>query len=226
MGLLQALMQFLRLKPKEEALQYRSESLQKPSEALQYRSESLQSLESLQSTPEVEEKNSIELQKDSIQLGLAAGYVGRTLKDIESSLSRIESQIVTKDWFLSQFEDRTPELVDLLKKHEENDQKRFEAIQNILISLQKTAERTPEPFKTELFQEIKAIEQQLPLTPKMAELLEIVKESKEISYDELHQKLGISISALRGLLSNMAKRTDQIERFERNNKGWVRYRGD
>jgi AraC-like DNA-binding protein len=216
MGFLQTLMQILRRKPKIEALAIAA----KEDEALQQRSEALQSA----AIPE--EKSSIELQKDSLQLGLAAGYTGRVLRDIESSLARIESQTVTKDWFLSQFEDHTPELIDLLKKHEENEQKRFEAIQSILNSLQRTAEKTPEPIKTELFRQITAIEHQLPLTPKMNELLQIVKESKEISYEELHQRLGISISALRGLLANMTKRTDQIERFEKNNKGWVKYTGN
>jgi len=215
MGFLQTLKQILRRKPKIEAL----ESAATKTEALQQRSEAL---ESLQSAPITEEKPTIELQKDSIQLGLAAGYTGKFIKDVESSLTRIESQIVTKDWFSSQFGDR---FINSLKEHEENEQKRFEALQNTVNSLRQTAKKTPEPIKTELFKQIKAIERQLPLTPKMDELLKIVKESKEISYDELHDKLSISVSALRGLLANMMKRTNQIERFEKDKKGWVRYKG-
>lgn len=238
MGFLQNLMQLLRRQPKNEslaiaskqneALEQRSESLealQKRFESLSKAPQALESAQAIQSAPLVEETSSIELQKDSIQLGLAAGYTGRTLKEIESSLTRIESQVVTKDWFLSQFEDRTPELLDLFRKHDENEQKRFEAIQTLLISLQQVAEKAPEPVRTELFQEIDAIEHQLPLTPKMNELLSIVKNSKEISYDDLHTKLNITVSALRGLLANMTKRTIQIERFEKDSKGWVRYTG-
>lgn len=227
MGFLQTLMQFLRRRPRVESLESalkKEEALEHRFEAPQQRFESLQSLQSVPQEPITTEENpSIELQKDSLQLGLAAGYTGRTIREIESSLTRIESQVVTKDWFLSRFEDHAPELIDLFKTHEENEQKRFEAVQNILISLQQTAEKTPEPIKTELFQQINAIEHYLPLTPKMNELLQIVKESGEISYDDLHNKLGITVSALRGLLANMMKRTDQIERFEKNNKGWVRY---
>jgi DNA-binding CsgD family transcriptional regulator len=218
MGFIQTLMQILRRKPKIEAL----ESASKKEEALQQAPEALQSLQSASII--TEEKPSIELQKDSLQLGFAAGYTGHALKEIESSLNRIESQIVTKDWFLSQFEDHTPELISLFKIHEENEHKRFEALQSALEALRQTAEKTQEPIRTELFQEIKTIEHHLPLTPKMNELLQIVKESKEISYEELHQKLGITISALRGLLTNMTKRTDAIERFERDKKGWVRYK--
>ena len=167
----------------------------------------------------------VELQKDSLQLGIAAGYTGRSLKEIESSLNRIETLMPTKDWFISQFEDQTPKLIDLLKTHEENTQKRFESIQNILISLQKLIINAPEPLKTELIQRIGSIEKQLPLTSKMKELLQIVNQYNEISYDELASKLNISVSALRGLLANIMKRTNEIERFEKNRKGWVRFVG-
>jgi hypothetical protein len=221
MGILGYLQKIFGKKAQSEALAIAATK----DEALQQRSEAPQAL---QSAAIIEEKppSSIELQKDSLQLGLAAGYTGRSLREIESSLTRIESQVVTKDWFSSQFGDHVAELIDLFKKHEENEQKRFEAIQSVLNSLYQTAEKAPEPVKAELFQEIKAIERQLPLTPKMKELLQVVKESREISYDELHNRLGISISALRGLLTNMAKRTDQIERFEKDNKGWAKYTGN
>ncbi|MFQ6120579.1 MAG: hypothetical protein ACE5KE_11945, partial [Methanosarcinales archaeon] len=65
------------------------------------------SLESGQSSPV------LEVQKDSLQLGIAAGYTGRSLKGIESSLNRIEAQMPTKDWFISYFGDQTPKLADL-----------------------------------------------------------------------------------------------------------------
>jgi len=196
------------------ALQKRSEALEKPKAETGY----LATQELPKTTP------AIEVQKDSLQLGVAAGYAGRSLKGIESSLNRIETQMPTKEWFISQFEDKTPELVDIFKKHEENEQKRFKAIQNILNSLRKTAEKVPEPVKTELVRRIKTIEDQLPLTPKMNKLLEVVKEAGEISYNQLHLRLNVSISALRGLLANMVKRTKQIERFKKDGKGWVRYK--
>ena len=169
---------------------------------------------------------SIGIEKDSLQLGIAAGYTGKSIKEIESSLSRIETQMPTRDWFLTQFEDRTPELIALFEKHEKNAQKRFEIVQNLLTSLSKTAKKAPEPVRTELFEQIRGIESQLPITPKMQRLVSVVSESKEISYSDLAAKLGITESALRGLLSLTTKRTDKIERFNRLGRGWVRYKAD
>jgi len=166
---------------------------------------------------------SLELQKDSLQLGIAAGYTGKFIKDVESSLNRIESNMVTKDWFTSQFEDQTPKLIDLMKEHDESQQKRFSTIENLLNSLQKTATKVPEPLKTELFEQIRTIEAQLPITHKMQQLLSIVKEFGEINYAELATRLDITQSALRGLLSTTLKRTNKIQRFKKQGRGWVRF---
>jgi len=211
--------QILRVRGKKEALQSDATSLQSAS------SIDLNRFEALQSEEELQPQARLELQKDSLQLGVAAGYTAHFIKRIESSLDRIESQILTKDWFDHKFDEKISEFINLVKIHEENDQKRFEIIQNILVDLKNIVKKTPEPIRSELTGKIEKIEAQLPLTNKMKELLEIVKGAKEISYEELASKLGISISALRGLLSNMLKRTTEIERFEKYNKGWVRYTG-
>ena len=47
--------------------------------------------------------------------------------------------------------------------------------------------------------------------------------SNEISYEDLAKELGISISALRGLLTLTLRRTSNIERVRKNGKGWVKY---
>ena len=206
-----------------EALQIDS-SASIDSKAIQKRSESLENDIMPEGETPISEPTSIELQKDSLQLGLAAGYTGRSLRGIESSLIRIESQIPSKDWFLAIFEGRIQELINLFRIHDENEHKRFESMQSILISLQRSAEKAPEPLKSELMYHVRAIESQLPLTPKMKELLEFVRQAGEISYDELHIKLNITVPALRGLLANMTKRTSQIERFEKDGKGWVKYK--
>lgn len=174
--------------------------------------------------PTKHEPEKIELEKNSLQLGVAAGYTGRALKEIEASLSRIESQMITKDWFNLQFKEYLPEILTLLRQHEENQQKRFEALQDSLESLRRISEAVPEPIKKRIQKEIEIIESHIPLTPKMEETLQIIKQHGEISYEDLAIKLGISVSSLRGLLSTMLKRTDQIERFQRFNKGWVRYK--
>lgn len=208
--------------------------LQSDAKALQSASSAFEALQSVQSTEEIPSEApstiptnepSIELEKDSLQLGIAAGYTGKSIREIENSLQRIESQMTSKDWFLSQFKETIAGLVNILREHELNEQKRFEALQNSVNSLRLIAQISPEPIKSKLFTEIGTIEAQLSLTPKMKELLQIVKDSSEISYEDLCQKLGISVSALRGMLTNMTKRTGNIERFEKDNRGWVKYKG-
>jgi hypothetical protein len=203
----------------------------KPIEALE---KNIQAQQALKITPEALEralenrlaKSSEEEFREHFQLGLAAGYTGRSIKEIESSLSRIESQMVTKDWFLSNFEDKTPHLIELLRSHEEEEKKRFELLNNILASLQKSIEKTPQSTEVLSFTQVTQPPKQLPLTSKMEGLILTVKEFGEISYQDLALKLGISVSGLRGLLTNTLRRTNKIERFIRDGKGWVRYKGD
>jgi len=188
-----------------------------------------QSITNIEQPPIVEQQTEspqftqIPMHKESLELGLAAGYAGKSLKGIEASLERLESQITTKDWFSNTFEDKTPELIETLKRHEENDQKRFEMLLNTLKSSKTTAEGAAEAVKTSIFT-AKTLESQLQPTPKMIELIRIVKEAGDISYKDLAQKLLIGEDALRGLLTNTTRRSKEIERFERDNKGWVRYR--
>ncbi len=220
MGLIKFLRQIFRRKSKEEALQSDQsalESNQSPNQSFESDSNLIQINQSINHQISQQEKSSIELEKDSLQLGLAAGYAGRALKEIESSLTRIESQMITKDWFTLQLRDQ---LIKMLEEHEENEQKRFETILEALNSLKEIAQKAPEPVKSELLTQIRAMETKLPLTRRMNEILEILKQVGEISYSELAARLNISESALRGLLSHMAKRTS-IKRFIRNGRGWV-----
>jgi hypothetical protein len=231
-SLIERILQFFKKKRSPEALQSASndfKALQSDEKALQERFKALQiGSQGVQNEVEMAKSQPIEIEKESLQIGIAAGYAGRALKEIEASLNRIETQMISKDWFLSKFE--LPlltinEIKEILKQHDENTIKRFEIIQNLIENLKKTAEISPEPIKTELITQIEKIESQLPLTPKMKEVLTIIKECKEISYKDLAQRLGWKdTSGLRGLLSNMAKRTNKIERFEKNGQGWVRYR--
>lgn len=217
MGLITFLRQIFKKKPKEELLEALNQS-EINLRAIEQQSIEQSSIRDIE--PQKALESSIELEKDSLQLGIAAGYTGRSLKEIESSLNRIETQMTTKEWFTLQLKDH---LIEAFKQHEENEQKRFEIIQHLLLSLQKTAEKALEPIKTDLIAQIKSIEGQLPLSRRMQQIIDIVKEAGEISYMELGAKLGISGSALRGLLSLMAKRTSNIQRFEKDGKGWLRY---
>jgi len=233
MGLKNFLRQIFRKKSREEALEKALQAEKPKIQALSSKPQSLQApIQALEPAFKIPEQRqiprkspSIELQKDSLQLGLAAGYTGRSLREIEGSLNRIESQMVTKDWFLFNFEDKSLDLLEFLKKHDEKQETRFEALQSTLENLQKTAAKAPEPIKTEILEHVQTMEKQIPLTPRMNQVLGIVKQNKEISYEGLRTMLNnISISALRSLLTNMAKRTDKIERFKRNGKGWLKYK--
>ena len=215
MGILDHLRRIFKKKRSTEALETIDQSLERFDEAQRPIAQSFKE-------DQVPKPTHIELEKESLQLGVAAGYTGRSIRGIESSLSRIESNMITKDWFGLQFPTKE-DLKLLFNKLEENEQMRFETIQGLLTSLQRTTGKVPEPLRTELTEKIEEIQKQLPLTPKMEGMLLIIKEFGEIGYEDLANRLGISISALRGLLSYTVKRTDKIKRFKKNGKGWAKY---
>jgi hypothetical protein len=176
-----------------------------------------------------EKPQPIELERESLQIGIAAGYTGRSIKEIESSLVRIESQMASREWFIAQFGDpkKIIELLesirDILKTHDDLTMKHFEVIESSLSSLQGIVKKVPEPIRTEMLNQLNIIESNLPLTPKMRQLEDIVKNVGEISYAELANRLGITESALRGFLTQCIRRGVKIQRFEKLGKGWVRF---
>jgi hypothetical protein len=164
----------------------------------------------------------IELQKDSLELGMAAGYAGRSLKEIESSMNRIESMMASKEWFSSQFGPQLRAIYDSIRIHDENAAKKLEIVQKMIENLRISAENVPEPLKTSLMQQIDAVEAELPLSPKMQKLVNVVEQSGKLSYDDLCAKLGVQRSSLRGLLANTMKRTSMIERYVEDGQHMVR----
>jgi hypothetical protein len=175
----------------------------------------------------VKRQPTIELQKDSLELGMAAGYAGRSLKEIESSMIRIESLMASKEWFSTQFGPQLRAIYDSMQVHDEKTARKLEMIEFLLQSLEKTARKAPEPLKTELLEQIETLESQVRApTRKMQKLVEIVKARGEISYTDLATKLNISESALRGLLSNTVRRTASITRVSKDGKGFVKYIGE
>ena len=229
MSLLDRILQFFKKKRSLEALQSASsdlKALQSDATALQSASKALESAQSPEKSFVEAEKDTIELQKESLQLGVAAGYVGRSLREIENSLIRIESQMITKDWFNIEVKEKINKLLEMTQKHDEDEEERFKALQSALNQLRSLAGLAPEPLKSEMFKQIETIESKLPLTSRMMEILEILNETKEISYKDLSQRLGISVSSLRGLLTNMARRSSEIERIVKDGQGWVRLKSN
>lgn len=149
------------------------------------------------------EQSAPPIQKDSYELGLAAGYTGRSIKEIEASLTRIESQMVTKDWFTVQ--------LDKLDRRVEDIERAMGIIKGAIPAME---------------QQKRAIVPKMPLTKRMEDLLSVVREAGEISFADLAIKMGMDISDLRSLLSIMTKRTNLIERYRVHRAGWIRYAGD
>ena len=169
------------------------------------------------------DEDKIDIHKESLKLGVAAGYTGRSIREIETSLMRIEAQMVSRDWIAAEVLPILFNLRDKYHKIDEIDHK-LGSFEKELLNLAELAANLPRASRNSLEKEIKDLES---LTWKMKEILNIVKDKREISYEELSAMLNYKDkSALRSLLSAMSKRTNHVERFERENKGWIRYKGD
>jgi hypothetical protein len=196
------------------------------------RSESMnQSIESPKSTiisSEKEEKPTISIDKESLKVGMAAGYISRSLISIEDGIERIENSIPSKEWItmnilpkIEQVQQAIYNIREILMDHERNEEKRFEVLLEAINKLKTMAPSLPEPLKTEILSTVASLKSAT-LTPKMQQILDILKKRREISYQELAEKLGITTDGLRGILSRMVKVCDEIERFEKDGKGWIR----
>ncbi len=172
----------------------------------------------------------ISLEKTSLELGLAAGYTGRSIHDINAALNRIESLMVTKDWMNANYDHQ--KLIDLLlavksilESHDKLTQEKFDIMLSSMDRISEISEELPEPVKSKMEAEIDAINRiSVNLSPKMKKTLEIIKEIGEISYKELTPRIDYKdISSTRSLLSRMRDRTKEIESFEKGNERWVRY---
>jgi len=163
------------------------------------------------------EPTSIELDKESVQLGLAAGFTGRSIYDINTTLNRIETLMPSKDWL-------TIELSEHFRYHEENEQRRLEIIITALNSLHSISLEAPEPIKTKLLDKINKTEGSLGLSNRMKELVQVVKYYGEVNYSDLAQKMNLTESGLRSLLTMTLRRTSELEKFDRDNRKWLRYK--
>jgi predicted transcriptional regulator len=210
----------------------RSESMNQSIRSDLNRSESMnQSIESPKSTiisSEKEEKPTISIDKESLKVGMAAGYISRSLISIEDGIERIENSMPSKEWItmnilpkIEQVQQAIYNIREILMDHERNEEKRFEVLLEAINKLKTMAPSLPEPIKTEILSTVASLKSAT-LTPKMQQILDILKERREISYQELAEKLGITTDGLRGILSRMVKVCDEVERFEKDGKGWIR----
>ena len=161
-----------------------------------------------------------ELEKDSLQLGFAAGYTGRSIHDINSALSRIEATMPSRDWLLVQFEEQ-------MRRHEEGEERRLQTILTALESLRFLSLQVPEPLRQEFTRQIDVIESKYKPSKKMKELVQLVKAYGEASFSDLSDKMGLSPSGFRNLVWMTLRRTADIETFtkkEDKKKKWLRYK--
>lgn len=159
-----------------------------------------------------------EIEKDSLQLGFAAGYTGRSIHDIHKSLERIETMMPSRDWLLVQLEEQ-------LKRHEEGEERRLQTLLNALESLRSLSLGAPEPLKTQLLDKITEIESKHAPSKKMIELIQLVKLSGQASFKDLAEKMDLSGSGFRTLVKLTLERTKEIEKFniDKKTKG-LRYK--
>lgn len=161
-----------------------------------------------------------ELEKESLQLGFAAGYTGRSIHDINAALNRIEAMMPTKDWLLIQFEKQ-------FRHHEENEERRLQTILKALESLRSLSQQAPQPLKQALIKQIDTIENKYKPSKKMLELIQLVKAYGEASFADLAEKMGLSSSGFRNLVWMTLRRTDELETFtkkEDSKRKWLRYK--
>lgn len=177
----------------------------------------------------MQKDDKINLEKESLQLGLAAGITGRSIHDINRTLQRIEALMVTREWMSAN--DKSPEIIrildalrSILDSHDRKTNAIFERILPSLDRISTLSDQVSEPIKSQLKAQITEIEEETPLRGKMTEAFAIIKESVEISYKDLTVKLGYKdVSSTRSLLTRMRDRTHEIESFDKPGGRWVRY---
>ncbi len=159
-----------------------------------------------------------ELEKDSLQLGFAAGYTGRSIHDINSTLGRIETMMPSKDWLVIELEKQSNQL-------EEGAQRRFQATIEALNSLRSLSGQAPEPLKTQLLDKIDVIESRYAPSDRMKELIQLVKLKGEASFKDLAKMMDLTDSGFRSMVMLTLPRTNEIEKFDKGTKEkWLRYK--
>lgn len=211
----------------QEALKSDYQAIQSDQKSIQ--SESTQTTQALPSTT-ANLTTLLEEKERELPTGIIIGYTSKTLKNIEDGILRLEKSLPDKEWLKGELNEYFTKVIESLKialkaidEHESRSNLRYESIESALNRIEEIASSLKESSqKEQIIKEVAEIRRNIPLSPRMQEILEMLKEKKEMSYEEIAQSIGISVSALRGLLSEMCRRTDMVERFEKDGKGWLR----
>lgn len=141
------------------------------------------------------------IKKEIVDEKFLYGYILKTLKSIEDTLKRIEYNMITKEWALLNLTEKKY-LSDFLNKLEE----RLEDIKLIAPTALSASSRSSSRIN-----EI------------VKKATEIIKNKKEISYDDLAKELGISSSYLRSIVSLIEMNNKEIRRIIKDKKGFFIY---
>lgn len=158
-----------------------------------------------------------DLEKESLQLGFAAGYTGRSIHDINAALNRIETILPSKDWLLIQLE-------ELLRRQEEGEQRRLGIVLEALTSLRSLSSKAPEPLKGQLLDTISIVESKFEPTRRMKELIQLVKLTGQASFKDLATKMDLTGSGFRSLVMMTLPRTNELEKFTVGKEKWLKHR--
>ncbi|MEM5874808.1 MAG: winged helix-turn-helix transcriptional regulator [Candidatus Aenigmatarchaeota archaeon] len=216
--------------------QIAQEALKSDYQSIQSDQKSIQSEDNTRATQSFQTSTNLatllEEKEKELPTGIIIGYTSKTLKNIEEGILRLEKSLPDKEWLKAELNEYFTKVIESLKialkaidEHESRSNLRYESIESALNRIEEIALSLKESTqKEQIIREISEIRKNMPLSPRMQQILEMLKEKKEMSYEEIAQSIGISVSALRGLLSEMCRRTDMVERFEKDGKGWLRFK--
>lgn len=138
-------------------------------------------------------------EEEIIKRDFIYGYIVKTLKSIEESLKRIEANMTTKEWASLNLAEKK-DLEKLISELEE----KLNSISLLKPSLSALSASSRSSRSSEIIK--KAIE--------------IIREKKEISYEDLARELGISASYLRAIASLIEASDPKIKRVIKDKKGY------
>lgn len=161
-------------------------------------------------------------EKESLRIGITAGFITKSIKNIEDLLNKIETKALSVDIFKEILDQRVNKIIEEIKIHELKEQRRTEKIIEFLDFLTTFSKNLPLSYRHKLEHQVEKVQKELKLTPQMEKIVEFVKSKGEASYDEISQAFNISSSYVRGIISLAISRGAPLERFIKENKGWVR----
>lgn len=164
-------------------------------------------------------------EKESLAAGMAAGSAKKSIDIIEENMRRVinilEERLPERALSHEQFEQVVKESSEVESDIAEirNSLSKMPDLLNKLESIQNRLEALQESHKV-----IRSDSESLRPSQSMIRIYEKVKEMGEVSFRDLAEQLGMSVSGVRGLVSKGKNRGLNLETFIRDREGWVKVR--